>query len=556
MNRGTGAGNELKFLVERKPLFRGWGGAITVLLRGRAPRLAGWITFFDKSPMRLDQPRRSGMLSSSVIAHILFFLLVLRIPWALLFTEPKAADLPLPTVDFQPLIYPLPTHRVEIPSPPKSPAKEEKRTAESSSSKGQRSPVGSGVKTPQPTPQFTLVLKPPRPDNNHQTIIQAGTPPDVRIKHDVPLPNVLLAGVVSAKDPRLPLTGMSPKPVARPTAGAAAMKIDQPTIPDMALAVQIPVNKMPLLPSPEVALPVPAPQQSLGSIFASNRQGAAESGRGLLVLGANPTPPSDLMSLPPGNRYGEFSVSLMGSKAGVPSGPGGPMMGGGGTADVRAAGKGAGNGLGSGNMEVSGDVGGAGNGSSAVAAFGPTSNGSGEEEGILPPWMVSSLVYPVKAAVKLPAINLIVTAGPIGGGGLGMFGVLSCPAIYTIYLPMPGKPWVLQYCQHSAAPAVAPAVNGGAIRLGTGIAPPQPESEFDFHRPPVEEYKRDKMIVLRGLLGIDGQVKSLNIYQGVSPIADQAALAAFAAWRFRPASDEHGKPIAVDLLVGIPATVP
>lgn len=555
MNRGTNAGDELSFLVERKPLFRGWGGAIWVLLRGRAPRPEGWLTFFDKTPMRLRQPRRTRMLSSSVVAHILFFLLLLRIPWALLFTEPLPAQLPLPTVDFQPLVYPLPPHKVEIPSPPKSPAKSEKRT-ESSSSKGEQSPAGAGVKTPQPTPQFTLVLKPPHPDNNHQTIIQAGTPPDLRIKHDVPLPNVLLAGVVSAKNPKMPVTGMSPKPVAKPTPGAAAMNIQTPVIPDMALAVQIPVNKQPLLPSPEVALPVPGPQHSLGSIFASSHQGAAPSGKGLLVLGANPSPPSDLMSLPPGNRYGEFSVSLLGAKAGVPSGPGGSTMGGGGTASVKAAGKGGGRGMGSGNMAVSGDVGGEGSGSSGVAAFGPTSGGAGDAEGVLPPWMVSSLVYPVKTGVKLPAINLIVTAGPIGGGGLGMFGVLSCPAIYTIYLPMPGKPWVLQYCQHNSQPAVAPAVNGGEVRLGTGIAPPQPESEFDFHRPPVEQFKRDKMIVLRGLLGKDGHVRSLNIFQGVSPMADQAALAAFGAWKFRPASDEHGNPVAVDLLVGIPATVP
>jgi hypothetical protein len=170
--------------------------------------------------------------------------------------------------------------------------------------------------------------------------------------------------------------------------------------------------------------------------------------------------------------------------------------------------------------------------------------------------MVANLVYPVNRALKLPAINLIVTAGPIGGGGLGAFGVLSCSNIYTIYLPMPGKPWVLQYCQHRSAAPVAPAPDGGVVHMGAGISPPWALDRFDFHRPPVAPYKRDNMIVLKGIITKEGAVKNLKVYQGVGSIADQAALAAFGKWKFHPASDSKGKPIAVDMLVGIPATVP
>lgn len=228
-------------------------------------------------------------------------------------------------------------------------------------------------------------------------------------------------------------------------------------------------------------------------------------------------------------------------------------MGAGGNASAGSA-KAVGAGAGSGTVTVSGDVGEGGSGASSFAAFGSTSSGSGNSEGILPPWAVANMVYPVDRDPKVPAIDLIVTAGPIGGGGIGAFGVLNCSTIYTIYLSMPGKPWVLQYCQPQAAPPKAPPLTGGVVKLGSGITPPWPTVKFDFHRPPIEEYKRDRMIVLEGSIGQSGVVQQLKVYQGVGSVADQAALAAFSKWKFHPAGLPNGKPLAVEMLVGIPAT--
>jgi hypothetical protein len=556
VNRDKGQGDPLKFLVRHEPRLRSFAGSIRVVCSGRAPRI-GWSRFFDPHPMQLTRPQRPRTIFTSAFLHFALIFFLVSVPWAALFPQHNHAMLPVITADYQ-LIYPLPPHRVEIHSQPKSASKgEHKAAAKPSPSKGAERASGAGVKTPTPVPKFTLVLNPPHADNHDQTIIQAGTPPDMRIKHYVPLPNVLLAGLTAKDDLKMPTTGAAPKAVRDPATGAPAMNVPAPVIPDMALAVQVPSQKPPLLASPEVALPLPAQQQALGSIYATQRAGSAsQTTRGLLVLGANPSPPTDMMSVPEGNRYGQFSVDLLGGKTGVPSGPGGPMMGGGGSSAAGAA-NAKGNGAGSATAaSVSGDVGSSGKGASAVAAFGPTSDGSGNEQGILPPWMIANLVYPVNRAMKLPAINLIVTAGPIGGGGLGMFGVLSCSNIYTIYLPMPGKPWVLQYCRHQAAAPAAPPPNGAEVHLGPGITPPWAVDRFDFHRPPVAAYKRDNMIVLKGIIAIDGAVKDLKVYQGVGSIADQAALAAFGKWKFHPAGDAKGKPIAVDMLVGIPATVP
>jgi hypothetical protein len=554
VNRDSGQGEKLKFLVRHEPRLRNLASSLWVVLRVRAPRNPAWSRFFDPHPMQITHPRRERTIFTSALFHFAIFFILIAVPWAVLFPQHNRVKFPVITADYQ-LIYPLPRHKVEIHSQPKSASKgEHKKIAKAKPSSGAQRASGAGVKTPTPVPKFTLVLNPPHADNHEQTIIQAGTPPDLRIKRDIPLPNVLLAGLTH-ENPKMPTTGAAPKAVRDPAAGAPAMNVPTPVIPDMALAVQVPNEKPPLLASPEVALPLPAPQQALGSIFATQRKGSSQTARGLLILGANPSPPTDMMSVPLGNRYGQFSVDLLGGKSGVPSGPGGPTMGGGGTSAAGAA-NAKGNGSGSGAASVSGDVGSAGKGASAVAAFGPSSNGSGNDEGILPPWMAANLVYPINKNIKLPAINLIVTAGPIGGGGLGMFGVLSCSNIYTIYLPMPGKPWVLQYCQHQTKAAVSPAPNGGEVHLGSGIAPPWALDRFDFHRPPVAAYKRERMIVLEGVITKDGGVKSLKVYQGVGSIADQAALAAFGKWKFHPAADAKGNPIAVDMLVGIPATVP
>jgi hypothetical protein len=552
VNLDDSQGDSLNFLVRHESRLRSLVGSIRVVCGGRVPPI-GWSRFLDPHPMRLTRPQRPRTIFTSALLHFAFFFFLVSVPWAMLLPQHSHSMLPVITADYQ-LIYPLPPKKVEIHSQPKSASKGEHKAAKESPSEGAKLASGAGVKTPTPVPKFTLVLKPPHPDNNNQTIIQAGTPPDLRIKQNVPLPNVLLAGLTSKNDLKAPTTGAAPKAVRDPATGAPAMNVPAPVIPDMALAVQVPNQKPPLLASPEVALPLPAQEQALGSIFATQRQGSAsQTTRGLLVLGANPSPPTNMMSVPEGNRYGQFSVALLGGNTGVPSGPGGPTMGGGGTSAAGSA-NAKGSGSGSAAASISGDVGSSGNGASAVAAFGPTSDGSGNEQGILPPWMIANLVYPVNRAMKLPAINLIVTAGPIGGGGLGMFGVLSCPNIYTIYLPMPGKPWVLQYCQHQATEAAAPPPNGAVVHFGSGITPPWALDRFDFHRPPIAAYKRDHMIVLKGVITTDGTVKSLKVYQGVGSIADQAALAAFAKWKFHPAADAKGKAIAVDMLVGIPAT--
>jgi TonB family protein len=154
---------------------------------------------------------------------------------------------------------------------------------------------------------------------------------------------------------------------------------------------------------------------------------------------------------------------------------------------------------------------------------------------------------------------MVVTTGPTGGGGLRVYGVLKGKKIYTVYLPMPEKNWILQYCaRDSAAAGQEPERRNVEVKLEVPVAPPSAVEQFDFRRPPVpvspSEPNRNETIILQGVIEEDGSVGELKVYKGVGAI-DQAALAAFRRWKFRPAQ-RQSKPIAVEILVGIPIVLP
>ena len=166
------------------------------------------------------------------------------------------------------------------------------------------------------------------------------------------------------------------------------------------------------------------------------------------------------------------------------------------------------------------------------------------------------MVYPVAAsALNVRKNALVISAGPLGGGGLNIYNALSCGKIYSIFLPMPGKSWSMQYCDKSAPTQKLPSNAGGAvIRLDSPLIPPDydPAHRFDFKRIPVPTEKSRRMIVLKGVIAADGTVQHLSVYQGVQPQMDEAARIAFSRWQFKPAKKD-GKPIEVEILVGIPS---
>ena len=89
------------------------------------------------------------------------------------------------------------------------------------------------------------------------------------------------------------------------------------------------------------------------------------------------------------------------------------------------------------------------------------------------------------------------------------------------------------------------------VRMETGVVPPDVQARFDFKRQAVPFEKKNKPIVLKGVITDDGSVSELKVYQGVLQGMDDAARVAFSKWKFKPALKD-GKAVAVDVLVGVP----
>jgi TonB-like protein len=407
-------------------------------------------------------------------------------------------------------------------------------------------------------PNLTIISKPARPDNFRQTIYQPNSPPDLRITTDQKLPNIVLGA--PSEMPKAPLNPVisKPKQASHDPVSNDAPSVVARTGPAAPLSTFLkPSENMPKLAIPLAGGGAPVQRSATGSQEASG--GSSSDAAGLVVLGVDPSGPTDQITLPGGNRWGEFTIAPPtgggGSPGGDPNGVIGGGSGGAGSGGDGSTGIGSGGGGGGGGHSGnSGPISISGKGT-AAGGRGGGAGGSGGSGGLLDSALLASMVYPVEAS--LPTIRkntLVVSAGPIGGGGTNVYGALSCGKIYSIFLPMPEKNWSLQYCvKKSQAEGVASDAASTVIHLDKPLLPPDADlsHRFDFKRVAVAPEKSHRSIVLKGSIAIDGTVEHLVVYQGVTPEMDEAARLAFSKWHFRPAMKD-GKPVEVEILVGIP----
>jgi hypothetical protein len=302
---------------------------------------------------------------------------------------------------------------------------------------------------------------------------------------------------------------------------------------------------------PQLAIPVanggaPIQRSSQGSGNPSG--GNSSDTSGMVLLGVDPAGDSTQFSLPAGNRWGQFSIAAPAEGSGSPGGdPKGAANGGSGT------GKSAGDasaGLGPGN------AGGGGGNAAIPGTLSISGSGAGGEGGALDPTLPVNMIYPVAAPpLNIRRNTVVISAGPIGGGGLNVYGALKCGKIYSIFLPMPGRNWSMQYCNQSTdSRTVSSGGYTTVIRLENPLIPPDVDMarRFDFKRLPVPIEKAHRAIVLKGVIATDGTVQHVTVYEGVLPSMDEAARLAFGKWHFKPAM-RNGKPVEVQILVGIPS---
>jgi hypothetical protein len=392
-----------------------------------------------------------------------------------------------------------------------------------------------------------IISKPVHPDNSHQTIYQPKSPPDIRITTDIKLPNI-----ISVQIPK-PVFRFRPAET-RPV--QAERRLDTDAAPavtaENAAALKSleessdPQLRVPLLPA--VASAPEARDGRFSSVQEAPPIEGATMGTGLVVISVDPGGPATPVALPPGDRSGDFAISGAPGNGGSPAGSPNGVIGGG--AGGSHTGSDASTGLGA---ERAGGGGGKSGGAGALSI-----NGSGGDPGAAGtlPSVAMGMVYPVSRHLSVRKSSIVVSAGPVGGGGLEVYDVLRCGSskIYTIFLAMPGKNWTMQYCQKPGTEGVTPPRSTSTfVHMDSGLVPPDldVETRYDFRRLPVPPEKAHKMIVLKGILGADGTVGGLEVFQGILPQMDQAAKLAFGRWKFKPAMRE-GKPVPVEILVGVP----
>ncbi|HWY53518.1 MAG TPA: energy transducer TonB [Terriglobales bacterium] len=391
---------------------------------------------------------------------------------------------------------------------------------------------------------MTIISKPIHPDNSRQTIYQSSSPPDLRITTEQKLPNIVSLTPVQPPKPRLSLDIVKPVLNSRQLPQVAAPSMDANPAAPMTTLLK-PSNAQPRLPIPlaDEAWRLQSPKNRPGNALETPSTQPGD----IVALGVDPSASTDQISLPSGNRWGEFSIGPAGRDPGAPSGAlTGTVGGGNGTVGLGGDGS---TGLGSGG---SGGGGGS-SGTSGTISIAGTEAGS--RSGVMAdPISPTNMVFPVPHAVSVRKNAFVVSAGPVGGGSLNVYGALRCGTIYSIFLPMPGKNWSLQYCEKSGDTQKSlEQTPGTVLHLEKPLLPPDVDltQRFDFKRLPLPVDNSHRTIILRGVIAIDGTIQHLVVHQGVFAEMDEAARIAFSRWIFKPALRD-GKPVEVEILVGIP----
>jgi hypothetical protein len=562
----------------------GWWSSLKVICkRGHFPVLREPVKLFRSTPVA---PFRFAgrAISGSVVLHIC---LLLTLPFLLSYTAAREIASNAAAGEPQRVIYyQIPKHDPFEKLPRITPAGEGGQPGA-----GEIQALLQKIGSTTSARKIVIVSKPVRPDNKRQTIYQPATPPDLRIDMDLKLPNIVGGPTVPLAKPKILLNPANSRPrqIQRTATKAiaptiAALNAAMPTNLSAATVAKphlaVPLNEsrpkqtqvvMGQANAPSLSESSVATATDLGDTYRTGQPAApnapssdaeasgsgkapknnepqtAGDGSGIVVIGVDPAEAATLASLPAGNRWGDFTIAPNGGQPGAvngsengTSGAGSHSTGGGGDlvpgVGPGFAGGGGGNSGAPGSLSISGETGATGQNALDATIF-------------------REMVYPIPATMVFRKNALVVSAGPMGGGGLEVYGALHCGKIYSVFLPMPGRPWTLQFCQSGATAKPVVQSRSAVVHMEQGIVQPDVTTRFDFKRLPVPFEKKNKPIVLKGVITEDGTVADMKVYQGIVPGMDQAARVAFSRWKFKPAIRD-GKNIAVDILVGIPTEEP
>ena len=444
-----------------------------------------------------------------------------------------------------------------------------------------------------------ILSVPPNADNNHQTIV---TPPNIKLKNDVPLPNMVawtnIPGQPIAASSRqmsqLKLPQFTPQ-VVEPTADLSKLKsrskmtaLDQQTVvePTADVANVKPKLTMPVLAQPSVVEPPLSPDQlklkrgeinmaqiepqvaapklsvapqragAVGDAAAANANGKnvpaqpsiqglqTSKGQGqIIALSLTPADVKGPVEVPGGNRSGEFHAV----PGGRPDAPGTPNITGnpGATGSGAGGGKGPGSGNGgTGNAPPGISVGAAPPGAGTAAVAGtpgksPSSTQAEENKKI-----IAAAMRPSIPSVSRPPVSPPPDMSDVDSESIEQR-VFGTKKFYSLILNMPNLTsasgsWIIRFAELKESDNKTP------------IAAPVATSKYDPAYP--ADALRDNVegiVKLYAIIHADGSVGGVKLLNGVDPRLDEAAERALSRWQFRPGT-KNGDPIDLEAVVLIP----
>ncbi len=548
--------SSLQFLIEPEPWLRIFLRNLADCFRSAPPKV--WLTAKPAEywvDAQVRRPAAWAAIGDSLLAHLLAVAAIFGI--TVLWLN-RALVVPDEIIE---------SHRIEnyqvseyLPSiTPKKPEPPKRRVAQKAD--------------PEYAPQEIISVHVDH-QSTRQTIVNPVTPK--LLAQDVPLPNIVAwaptPGVapVASNHPlqQLPLIAPPVVPPVEQTAQRKLNALEFPVQPQVVAPPETPVNRnlaavnlpaeaqaaVPPSPNatqrrlgdinlamnaPTVEAPrLPIPEQQASSGQAASQPGQAQAsvppaepvtqGTGksqaqavgqLLVANAQPVAPTGPMTVPEGNRQGEFAVGPNGR----PGASGRPEI---------AAGA---NDSSSGNKDGSSPA-------NVFIAPPPAKIGGG---------VVVSGPLPSAPAAK-PDVRSALPGGDTGPRERIDNEVFGGRRSYSMAVNMPnltsatGSSWIIHFAELNPEPGSA----------GEGVSAPIALSKVDPAYPAA--LMRDRIegtVVLYAVIHSDGTVGDVKVLQGVDDTLDENARDALRKWHFRPGT-KNGAPVDLEAVVKIPFRAP
>jgi TonB family protein len=414
-----------------------------------------------------------------------------------------------------------------------------------------------------PDPEFSrqpIISVPSEADNRSQTIV---TPPQVKLKRDMPLPNIVAWSDKPVK-PRLDIP-------AAPVVNAAeitrlAQRRDQLSLHASVVApppsVEIGILRSPSLGELNIGhsdVIAPAPELAVAEQRALPGGRAASAGSAQVV----PPPPSLAAAGSSGSPGRMIALNLHPAVGAPPDPPAGNRRG------TFAA-------TPEGHAGASGSPGSSGGASSSAGAAG--TGGSSIKKNDLPAGLYVGSVHAAPSAVagdpaprtilgpdSAPSVRPRVAATPAIRLQPGNSALLSAPErgvfggrrFYALNLSMPnlnsgGGSWIIRFSEikpdseKHGAEYMASNTPEGEITAPTVTRKVDPAYPLQLMRENVSG-----TVILYAIIHADGTVSGVRVLQRVDPRLDRFAAEAIAQWKFNPAT-KNGSPVDVEATFQIP----